>query len=130
MTTASLTFHEQSPNSRVTLASRWIKLTDALPASVDYPIWITREGDAIRPQLFISPDRRLRPTSKSYTHWQRAHVPTPPQLPTPEQIAEAACVDAYRAQSMDFAEAEPSYDWRTGWMAALEWRAKSREADQ
>lgn len=121
MTTASLTFHEPSPGSRLTLTSRWIKQTDVQPTPSDYPIWATRMGDK-HAVLFSAPDR----VNVFYTHWQRAHVPTPPQPPTPEQIAEAACVDAYRAQSMDFAEAAPSYDWREGWRAALIWVANRR----
>lgn len=100
---------------------RWIAIKNVQPTIEDYPLWATSVGDRHRPQLHTEPDRAILPESGFYTHWQRAYVPIPPQPPTPGQIAEAACVDAYRAQSMDFAEAEPSYDWRTGWMAALEW---------
>ena len=93
----------------------WIAFNDLDPAPGNFPIWVSSIGDGEYPSLYTTfTARRI-----GHTHWRPAHVPEPPRPPTRDEIDSAACVAAYRAQSMDFAECEPSFDFREGWRKGL-----------
>jgi hypothetical protein len=88
------------------------------PRPQDCPIWVYNPCWSTPVQAI----NQLHTTLSDFTHWKSASKPAPPHRMGIDEYEAACCLEAWRRQSVDFAEDRVADStFAAGWKAALGW---------